>query len=1191
VFYTGKFDGSNLSIGNVDGGTSASKNNVVNGTDEIILVSYNLDGNANWSQTISSIADDMGQGMTLDADSIYLTGEVDNGVSFPGYAGNPLSTSAKRDIFISSHAKSDGITGWVHIIPCTGDSDERGFCLDADNFGNLYVIGDYKDDLQFPDGVTLTAISGDDVFVAGYTTDGDFGWAESAGSSQKDEGYGLAVGLEGSLYICGRHDNQMGLGSLTLPDNDSWNGFLAKLQGLIPPPANDNPCSAILLPVGDTCASEIDDNIGATDSGIPDPGCGEYRDGDVWFKAVIPPSGNLFIGTDASDDDSYPPVDGWMYRVEMAVYSGTCGSLNMEGCYSHNSGYHYRASSAYLFDKNPGDTIWIRVWEAFGDDFGNFSICTFDPGHFPAWDIPEMLCSNEGMIDLDTTLAELITGFVDGVTGSSGVPDPDDAVSTPDAATARLFDDGDWITLDLTDTIPAGEPYIIYFRSNTSVDDPTQMTLRASQNSVDFIEHSFKPETELDAVTSYYIIAEHPTRYIYIGNHGAGGGGFAVDGIKYFYRGTMGGTWSGPGVTGSIFDPSALLGAVSITYSLGGTTTDSDSTITTQIMKSDAGTLGNDTTICTGDHSVTLDLQGFNGSVIKWESSEDGFLSTNPIANTDPSNIVSGLLQTTSFRVIVQDGSCDPDTSNAVIVTVAEIPSANPGSYSDVCGANLGLQAIPSVGSGAWSTASGRGSATFTPSENNPTVSVEIDQYGTYLFTWTETNGNCTDDSTISVTFHEEPVADPGSGGDTCSTRFDLNAIPSVGVGQWSKISGPGSVFFTPSNAAPDAVASVSINGSYLFQWSETNAGCTSDANILVNYSKPPAVDPGPDDQTCGLDFTLNAVPSFGSGTWTLYTGPGTAQFSPSETAENATVSVTETGSYEFLWTESDGMCSNDSVISVAFIDIPVSNAGSGGEWCGPEYQLSALPSTGTGSWSHTAGPGTATFNPSPDLPDATVSASEPGKYEFTWTETNGICSDQDRIEVLFTDEMVVDAGTGRFTCGLQSDLVAFPADLTGHWSKFSGPGMVTYSPHDSATIASVTVDEFGLYVFQWEVIRGFCSGWDTVAIEFFNQPEADAGTDQILEFDFSTYLNAVSPELGYGTWSVLHGTGDIEHFNDPVSRVTGLELGLNEFIWTISSELCPDASDQVIVTVNDIQTSTVITPNMDGQNDFLVFP
>ncbi|MCP4310198.1 MAG: gliding motility-associated C-terminal domain-containing protein, partial [Bacteroidetes bacterium] len=34
-----------------------------------------------------------------------------------------------------------------------------------------------------------------------------------------------------------------------------------------------------------------------------------------------------------------------------------------------------------------------------------------------------------------------------------------------------------------------------------------------------------------------------------------------------------------------------------------------------------------------------------------------------------------------------------------------------------------------------------------------------------------------------------------------------------------------------------------------------------------------------------------------------------------------------------------------------------------------------------------------------------------------------------------------------------------------------------------------------------------------------------------------------------------------------------------------------PDASDQVIVTVNDIQTSTVITPNMDGQNDFLVFP
>ena len=78
---------------------------------------------------------------------------------------------------------------------------------------------------------------------------------------------------------------------------------------------------------------------------------------------------------------------------------------------------------------------------------------------------------------------------------------------------------------------------------------------------------------------------------------------------------------------------------------------------------------------------------------------------------------------------------------------------------------------------------------------------------------------------------------------------------------------------------------------------------------------------------------------------------------------------------------------------------------------------LNATASVGTGTWTMTSGTGTATFAPNANTPGATVTVSQYGTKEFTWTEVNGSCSDNDAVTVNFYEQPVADAGSGGDEC------------------------------------------------------------------------------------------------------------------------------------------------------------------------------
>ncbi|MDT0559073.1 GEVED domain-containing protein [Ichthyenterobacterium sp. W332] len=133
---------------------------------------------------------------------------------------------------------------------------------------------------------------------------------------------------------------------------------------------NDVCANAIALPspVTSTCNYTSATNVGATDSGVADPGCAFYVDDDAWFSVVVPANGQVDIDTQT----------GSMTDSGMAVYSGTCaGTLTLIECDDDDSP-NGAMSYISVTGRTPGETLYIRVWD-WGGGNGTFGICASTP--------------------------------------------------------------------------------------------------------------------------------------------------------------------------------------------------------------------------------------------------------------------------------------------------------------------------------------------------------------------------------------------------------------------------------------------------------------------------------------------------------------------------------------------------------------------------------------------------------------------------------------------------------------------------------------------------------------------------------------------------------------------------------------------------------------------------------------------
>ena len=574
----------------------------------------------------------------------------------------------------------------------------------------------------------------------------------------------------------------------------------------------------------------------------------------------------------------------------------------------------------------------------------------------------------------------------------------------------------------------------------------------------------------------------------------------------------------------------------------------------------------------------------------------------NPVA-ADGGNVV------TLTMTVSGNGSCT-DAVDTQALTVTDGPSpAIAGPPINQCDTEIFTMAAtaPVVGLGTWSVFGPDPGITITNINSATTTVTGLTAGSTVTLRWTITSGTCAanfDDVTLVNDI--QPVADAYEVDGTavfneCGLTYASNANTAVGLGTWSKTTGPGTLSFSTNANDPDQTLNVDMYGSYVLRWTDVNGTCNDFDEIAVNFFETPTVSVAGTDQTgaaavCGTSTMLTAnAPTVGTGLWTILTGDGNGAFVD---ATNPTTSFT--GSLEFTytltWTISNGVCTpSATIVNIEFDANPtIAAAGPDQILCGVgSFNMAAnSPAIGIGSWSLQSG--TATIATPGSISTAVTGVPSGTSATLRWTISNGVCADS-FDEIIVTNSMPA-------TVSVPADFaicepVSIPLTGTigggataGTWQIVSGGGTLSASAISGSTITATyftdvsdvsTIVSLRLITDDPDGPTAPCTTSSAIQnITIDESAKVTAGADQQICEDVSAPLNGnVFGSVSTGVWSIVSG-GD-GNFDNSASPVTNYNPGTNDMLngavvtlrltSSAPGTTCGIVFDETIVTVNKL--------------------
>ncbi|HYV55461.1 MAG TPA: T9SS type A sorting domain-containing protein [Chitinophagaceae bacterium] len=154
--------------------------------------------------------------------NVYVSGQYTDTAVF---SSDTIISSSYEDIFLAKYDANGNLT-WIKSVG--GYNIDFSSSLAIDNNNNIYMTGVNYGTAVF-DTITLNNFSGPNAFVAKFDSAGNVQWAMAIGSTDWDEGGGIAV-QNNNLYITGTFSLSVVMGSTTLTSLGQRDFYLAKLD-------------------------------------------------------------------------------------------------------------------------------------------------------------------------------------------------------------------------------------------------------------------------------------------------------------------------------------------------------------------------------------------------------------------------------------------------------------------------------------------------------------------------------------------------------------------------------------------------------------------------------------------------------------------------------------------------------------------------------------------------------------------------------------------------------------------------------------------------------------------------------------------------------------------------------------------------------------------------------------------------
>lgn len=150
-------------------------------------------------------------GLVTDEDNfVYITGVCNDSVDFDPGPNEDFVAAGQEDVYIAKYSPQGELV-WRHVLISQGGNDVEHITQDVN--GDLLIIGSVQSSVDFDPSTGTAMVSPDGnanlMFIAKYTSDGDFVWVKAIGAQYATWGVDLETDANGAIYITGSFYNQL----------------------------------------------------------------------------------------------------------------------------------------------------------------------------------------------------------------------------------------------------------------------------------------------------------------------------------------------------------------------------------------------------------------------------------------------------------------------------------------------------------------------------------------------------------------------------------------------------------------------------------------------------------------------------------------------------------------------------------------------------------------------------------------------------------------------------------------------------------------------------------------------------------------------------------------------------------------------------------------------------------------------